>query len=269
MAIVAVIAVVLLRGQGAPAGQTAWARLGTADVHSLSFVGDGADHLLFGHHDGVLESRDGGRSWRSLSTSFDAMAMHPADDGSIVAAGHEVLVATPDGGATWAPIAADLPSLDIHGFTRDPADPARMWASLAIGGLWESRDFGAHWERIQEENVLFPVAIGAAGGPRLLGLGVDGLIVSDDGGRTWTSLATPPLTPFTSLAASRSGALLLAGGLDGLYRSEDGGGSWTKTPFDGQPFAIAIGADARAVAIVTKATDLFRSPDAGTTWPGP
>ena len=27
---------------------------------------------------------------------------------------------------------------------RDPADPARMWAYLATGGLWESRDGGRY-----------------------------------------------------------------------------------------------------------------------------
>ncbi len=43
-------------------GQTAWARFDTADVHSLAFVGGDPNHALFGHHGGLLESRDGGRS---------------------------------------------------------------------------------------------------------------------------------------------------------------------------------------------------------------
>jgi len=75
--------------------QTAWARLGTEDVHSLSFVGDDLDHLLFGHHGGLSESRDGGRTWQPLPTTADAMAMQPATDGSIVIAGHEVLTRQP------------------------------------------------------------------------------------------------------------------------------------------------------------------------------
>jgi photosystem II stability/assembly factor-like uncharacterized protein len=187
---------------------TAWARLGTQDVHSLSFVGDDLDHLLFGHHGGLSETRDGGRTWQSLPTKADAMAMQAAADGSIVIAGHEVFTASQDGGDTWQPIAADLPSLDIHGFTRDPADPARMWAYLATGGLWESTDAGAHWTRVRDDNVLFPLAINDGGATRLLGVDVNGLSGSDDGGRTWTPLGTPPTYPMTALAGTGDGTVL-------------------------------------------------------------
>jgi hypothetical protein len=109
--------------------RTPWATLRTQDVHSLAFVGGDPAHVLLGHHGGLLESRDGGpRTWSALPVRDDAMTMAPADDGSIVIAGHLVFTASRDGGATWASITADLPSLDIHGSTRDPADPARMWA---------------------------------------------------------------------------------------------------------------------------------------------
>jgi hypothetical protein len=72
------------------------------------------------------------------------MAMQPASDGSIVIAGREVFTASADGGQTWQPISADLPSLDIHGFTRDPADPA---SDVGVPGdgwpLGEHRQRGA------------------------------------------------------------------------------------------------------------------------------
>lgn len=42
------------------------------------------------------------------------------------------ILASQDEGDTWTPIEADLPSLDIHGFARDPADPARMWDAVAV-----------------------------------------------------------------------------------------------------------------------------------------
>jgi hypothetical protein len=54
----------LLLRDGAGSGDAvAWARLDTADVHSLAFDPADPDHLYFGHHNGLLESRDGGRSW--------------------------------------------------------------------------------------------------------------------------------------------------------------------------------------------------------------
>lgn len=273
IAVLAVIVVVAI-GTGGPsggatAGQKAWARLGTSDVHSLAFSGNDIGHVLFGHHGGISESRDGGRSWQPLPIRQDAMEMAPATDGSIVIAGHLVFTASRDGGKTWQPIAANLPNLDIHGLARDPGDPARMWAALATGGLWDSSDFGTDWTRVREDNVLMPVAVRAGGTTRLLALDVSGLVASDDGGRTWSPLATPPTYPMTALAATPDGEVIYAGAPDGLYRSNDAGLTWAATAYKGSAFAIATSDDGATVAVVSRETDFFRSPDGGRTWPGP
>jgi photosystem II stability/assembly factor-like uncharacterized protein len=249
--------------------QAAWATLGTKDVHSLSFVDDDPQHLFFGHHGGILESRDAGRTWTALPMRDDAMSMGLAQGGSIVIAGHNVFMASRDGGLTWSAIPADLPSLDIHGFTRDPRDPARMWAYLATGGLWESTDSGVHWTRVREDNVVFPLAILRAGATRLLGVDYTGLVVSDDGGRTWASVGAPPTYPMTALTATPDGATIYGGSPDGLFRSADGGATWSKTAFAGAPMAIATSADGMTVALVAQSTEFFRSADGGGTWRGP
>lgn len=263
------IAIAALLISSGSKNQTAWARLGTDDVHSLAFVADDLDHLLFGHHGGLSETLDGGRTWQQLPTNADAMAMGPAADGSIVIAGHEVFIASRDGGRTWQPIAADLPSLDIHGFTRDPVDPARMWAHLATGGLWESTDAGAHWTQVRSESVLFPIAVRAEGETRLLGVDANGLVASADGGRTWETRGVPPTYPMTALTATTDGSILYAGSPDGLFRSDDAGRTWTQTGFIGAPFAIATSTDGQTVAVVARTTDFFRSADGGASWPGP
>lgn len=265
---VSLAAYLLLRlsASGAP---MAWAQFGSADVHSLAFVGDDPQHLLFGHHGGLEETKDGGRTWSPLPVRDDAMSMSLASDASIVIAGHDVFVASRDGGQTWAPIQGDLPSLDIHGFTRDPADPARMWAYLATGGLWESTDFGAHFARVREDNVLFPTAVKAGATTRLFGVDSNGLSASDDGGRTWTALAAPPTFPMTAFAASADGSVLYAGASDGLFRSADGGRSWTNTAYADSAFAIAVSPDGQTVAVVSRETEFYRSADGGATWPGP
>lgn len=197
------------------------------------------------------------------------MSTSTANDGSIVIAGHEVFSASRDRGATWAPIDTDLPSLDIHGFTRDPADPARMWAYLAIGGLWESADFGAHWTQVREDNVLYPLAVGDGGATRLLGVDTTGLITSDDGGRTWTNLEMPETYPMTALTGTPDGQILLAGSPDALFRSDDGGRSWTRTAYVGSVFAVATDGQGKTIAVVSQETDFYRSADGGATWPGP
>jgi len=264
---VAVLLVTVARPGGPPA--TPWGRLGTEDVHSLAFVGDDPNRLLFGHHGGISASNDGGRSWEALGTRSDAMSLGAAPDGSIVIAGHEVFAASRDGGRTWTDVATNLPSLDIHGFARDPGDSDRMWAYLATGGLWESRDGGSSWERVQQENVLFPVAHRTAAGTRLFGVMANGLAASDDGGRTWRGMTTPEIYQIASLAATADGAVLVAAGLDGLARSDDGGASWSRLPFEDDPAAIAVTAGGQTIALVTRSTEFFRSDDGGRTWPGP
>lgn len=246
----------------------AWAQFGTQDVHSLAFVGDDSSRLLFGHHGGLLATTDGGRTWSPLPVRDDAMSTSAAADGSVVIAGHNVFAASRDRGLTWSPIDADLPSLDIHGFTRDPADPARMWAYLATGGLWESQDFGLRWERVREDNVLFPLAVRAGAGTRLIGVDASGLVASDDGGTSWSPLTTPETFPMTALAATQDGRVLYAGSQRGLFRSRDGGHSWDLTGYLGSAYAVAT-TDGDIVALVTRETDFFRSSDGGSTWPGP
>lgn len=265
---IAAAALLLIVRPGA-SSQVPWARLGTDDIHSLSFVGDDPSILLFGHHGGISESSDGGRSWQPLATRSDAMSLGAAADGSIVIAGHGVLANSADAGRTWADIPAQLPSLDIHGFARDPGEPGRMWAYLATGGLWQSRDGGLAWQRVQQENILFPVAVVGPSGPRLFGVTAGGVARSDDGGNTWQSVASPELYPIASLAGTADGSVLMAGGPGGLARSDDGGATWSKLPFDGQPFAVAVTAGGRTIAVVTRSTEFFRSDDAGMSWPGP
>lgn len=267
--LVAALALTLAACGTGPSEPAAWSRLGTQDVHSLAFVGDDPQHLLFGHHNGIAQTRDGGRTWAPLPVGEDAMGMVAADDGSIVIAGHLVFTASRDGGQTWAPIAADLPDLDIHGFARDPADPARMWAYLASGGLWESTDAGSHWTRVREDNVIFPVAVNDGSTTRLLGIDLNGLIASADGGRTWTTLGVPPGLPVMSLVATPDGRTVYLGSGDGVFRSDDGGGTWAATTFAGQPFALATTPDGKTVALVTRETEFYRSSDSGVTWPGP
>ena len=241
-------------------------RLETADVHSLTFVDGDTRHLLFGHHGGVLETLDGGRIWANLAAREDAMGMSSATGGSIVIAGHDVFSGSSDGGRTWRSLTTDLPSRDIHGFTRDPADPGHMWAALATGGLWESRDGGAHFQQVYGENVLVPVAMQGPSGPRLIAVAAAGLVQSDDAGRTWVSLGDPGLYPLVSLAATVDGGTLIAGGPDGLRRSDDGGRTWTNPGFPRDPFAVAISNDGRTVAVVTRTAEYFRSDDGGATW---
>ena len=269
---VGLIAVAVVSGGPAPTvgGATAWATLGTRDVHSLAFDPQDPQHLYFGHHTGLLESHDGGRTWQPTGLGgADAMNVRAASGTALQIAGHNVYQETSDGGRTWAPVPNDLPGLDLHAFVTDPADPAHAWAYAVGFGLFESRDQGRHWELRQPGDWPVLVVTRASGATELIGLSAAGLGASSDGGVSWQPL-TSPGGQIASLAATPDGTLLLAGTTNGLRRSADGGKTWQPTGFSGTAVTVAVAASApRIVAIVDEKTRFFRSDDGGGTWPGP
>ena len=269
IAAIAVVVVFLqLRGSD-PGSPVAWARLRTTDVHSLTFPTDSTRELLFGHHGGVLRSVDAGQSWSALPAGGDAMGMAAAPDGSIVIAGHNVFRASLDGGASWAPIDANLPSLDIHSFTRSLSDPSTMWAYLAIGGVYQSTDFGATWLEVYPDHIQQLTAIQRDGADVLLGVDLRGVVSSSDGGRSWTPVGTPPTAPVTSLGATLDGRTIVLGGSGGLFRSDDEGLTWEQVLRTKTVLAAAISSDAKTLVAVNVDTYFYRSDDGGDTWPGP
>jgi photosystem II stability/assembly factor-like uncharacterized protein len=267
--VIAFVAVGLGRTpDGAP---TAWATLNTADVHALAFAPDDPAHLYFGHHDGLLESRDGGRTWQAASLSgTDAMNVKTAEGGRIQIAGHEVYVESVDGGTSWQPVPHDLPGLDLHAFAIDPADPDHAW-TFAVGfGLFETTDAGRHWALRDPGNWGHLTAYRDGDRTALVAVGSDGLVQSRDDGSSWQPVAYPGAPLAGGIAAAPDGAVMYAATASGLRRSVDQGQSWSPTGFEGVILAIAVAPDAPMdVAIVDDATHFYRSPDGGASWPAP
>lgn len=266
---VALVAIVVIRQSGGAAAATPWARLGTQDVHALRFVPGTTDRLLFGHHGGLLATSDGGRTWAPGSARADAMSLSTPGGDRLVIAGHLVFQESRDGGATWADIPADLPSMDIHAFAQSSLAPGRMWAYLAGGGVHRSEDGGATWTEVFAGDVVGLVAVSQDGADVLLGIDpFAGLVRSTDGGSGWTAVGKPPTSPPASLAATPDGRSLVLGGPRGLYRSDDGGTTWRQVLTSRTVLAAAISGDGTVLAAVTDDTVYYRSDDAGATWPG-
>lgn len=98
---------------------------------------------------GVVESRDGGRTWVDLGGVQGAMwvSWNPADPKTIVASGQKGAVISTDGGGTWKPL--DLPE------GAQMVDVAASEADLMYAGrhdgervsVFVSRDGGKNWTR--------------------------------------------------------------------------------------------------------------------------
>ena len=248
-----------------------WARLDTADVHALAFAPNDAQRLYFGHHDGLLESSDGGRSWEPATLlGADAMNVRPAGDQRIQIVGHEVYLESTDGGVTWASVPNDLPGRDLHAFAVDPADSDHAWTFVVGFGLFETTDAGRRWELREPGNWGYLTAFRHGSEAGLIALGPQSMVRSLDAGASWEALPYLGAPLAGGFAASGDGSVLYAGTATGLVRSTDQGQTWSETGFGGLPLALAVAPDdPMDVALVDDATHFYRSPDGGRSWPRP
>lgn len=235
------------------------ATLETEDIHVAAVIDDGRDTLVVGHHDGVLASTDGGRTWTTDLLGVDAMALVPKADHALLVGGHGFIGERAIDG-TFEVLSPDLADNDVHGLARSRLDPERFWLVSGEGTLYRSIDGGASWAVIDEGSIV-RVAAGADGADDLWAVDAfRGLVSSTDGGSTWSDGAEVPGAPVNALEISPDGsAMLLATGM-GAFLSEDDGASWE--PILDEPVAAAAFEDNPdgddIVFLVTPAGDVFR-----------
>ncbi|MBI4317844.1 MAG: hypothetical protein HY675_05090 [Chloroflexi bacterium] len=264
-----------------PSGDTPLAVLQASDFHALALSPDDANVVLFGHHNGVMRSDDGGRTWRSLVSrrNFDAMGLNisPASPRQVYLAGHDILYASMDGGVAWQPLANNLPGSDIHGFALSPDEPNRLFAYVVGYGVFTSSDGGKQWQK-QSDQLPKDVMALVAGSTQTLFAGSmsKGVLKSVDAGKTWTQ-SNKGLggSNVAALAVDLTNRQTVFAGTDsGLYRSDDVGASWRKLPFPGKNVVtLAISpSNAKVVLAIefVRAGEgrLYRSEDGGSTWGG-
>lgn len=252
------------------------AKLNAPDVHSLLVDPTDPDHVLFGSHAGIQESRDGGFTWQAGALqNADAMSIAASanDPATVLVAGHDVFLASHDSGATWQPVAHDLPGTDIHAFAQDPDDPRRLYALVVGAGVLTSADGGATWDALPAQ----PPGVGGHGalasdGTALYAATAEGLVRSPDAGTTWERRSAPPSGMVLSLATAADGSnTLYAGTESGSARSTDGGTSWDELgPNDIPVLALAVApSDSSRVLIVDDTGAVYRSDDGGASWMAP
>jgi photosystem II stability/assembly factor-like uncharacterized protein len=179
----------------------------------------------------------------------------------------------------------------VRGIVIAPADPRRMWAVSAGGGVWHSSDGGASWSTVGDflANLACScLAMDPTSGRLYAGTGEgfrnadalagNGIFASDDG-VTWTVLPGSQIRELrfvNRIAATGSGAVLVASPF-GIFRSADAGlATWTKVlsaEFDGVPTArwfTDVKADprgnGRAIAGTSATGEVWSSRDDGLTW---
>lgn len=200
-------------------------------IHSILVDPRDADHVLVAISTaGVLETRDGGKSWRSRNKGLvmdyqpdpnaewghdpHAIELCPGQPDHIWQQNHCGVFYSADGAASWKKVS--FPDQGVHfGFpvAVDAAHGGTAWVvpgkadmeRMAIdGGLFVARtqDGGASWEMLREGlpqkhayDVILRHALGNGGDRLAFGSTTGNLYVSEDRGESWRTVANnlPPI----------------------------------------------------------------------------
>jgi photosystem II stability/assembly factor-like uncharacterized protein len=199
---------------------------------------------------GIMMSGDDGESWMRAgvrqgmhSDCIVRMLRSDARNPRVVFAGTDFgLYRSDDGGTTWRLLDNPMKGSMVWSIAIDPRDPAVIFAGVgtpSTPGIFRSTDGGKSFTRLRVEiadecpNVGVPRPTGIAIDPTddrnvWVGLEVDGVRVSRDGGETWSTIngqipnqdvhsvlviEGPPKTVFTVVN-------------DDIWRSTDDGATW-------------------------------------------
>jgi hypothetical protein len=150
------------------------------DVHTVAQDPRDPGHLLaFQAGQGLMESSDGGSTWRKAAEfgADDVLALAAGPGGTLAAGGTQgVLYLSDDAGSSWR--TPPPPGGMITALAFDPLQPGRLWIT-AGGRLLSSVDGGTSWQRAKvNANAADQPLIGLAVGPEeRFGVSAGGLLV--------------------------------------------------------------------------------------------
>ena len=273
---IAVIAMVTLNMPSAR-GPAPLATLTTQDFHSLAWSPTEADTVFFGHHDGMLVSRDGGATWQPASLNgVDAMSLAtaPTAPQRMYAAGHGAFYRSDDSGASWSPVPGPLQTADIHGFAVSPEDADRLYAFVADQGLLTSSDGGSTWQPLMNAPTRI-TALAAGAGQTLYAGGIQGIIyTSADGGASWQQENIGMSGDVSSLvyepeSNSVIATAVMAGSNQGMLHRRAASGGWSMTSLEGMGIPLALSIDPQntdTLLLVNNQGEVYRSTNGGASW---
>jgi photosystem II stability/assembly factor-like uncharacterized protein len=242
-------------------GGSSWKRVTPGDwvINSVVLL---PGRILIGTEKlGVLVSEDGGAHYRAVNDGFFhrqivALALDQQQQGRVLAVlanAPETLLATEDGGITWAPLGQGL---KMQGVRKLYAAPGGWWAALERGGLMRYDGGKSAWTNAGRLDPTTASLIASAASTNTarkvashpvgnnfteqvndmafcdsawFAATEHGLLRSADRGEKWEVLPLGPLPtlPVRSVRVSPDGANLWIISLRGLVFSHDAGKTWS------------------------------------------
>lgn len=267
VALVAVVSIIVvyLRASEAQASQAPLSTLPVAHAHAV-LLEEGGGYWV-GHHNGVMRSSDG-RGWQATAITGHVTAMVTAPDGSRrLMLGENLILESLDGGASWRPADHNLPGVGIRGAGIGSSGLYAYVDGVGVARSQDGHRWDVLAGSVSQGVDGLAVLPGPAGD--VLFLASAGTVVrSADGGRTWAPGAGAANLAISgtvrTIAAEPTTGLLYAGSTAGLFTSANGGGDWARLPFRGA--VSAVGARGSRVAVIDDQGRFYLSSDRGATW---
>jgi hypothetical protein len=201
------------------------ALVGDATTDLMGFTVAGPQHYYASGHPGpgddlpnpvgLIETTDGGLTWRALSRAGES-DFHTLVAGGGRVYGFDGVVRSSSDGVGWEDGAVDVAPVSL---AVDPDDPDVVVATTQQGPV-RSDDAGSTFALVDGAPLLVFLAWATAG--ELWGVDPEGGVhLSADGGTTWASTGAVGAPP-EAFTATADGAVLVATG-EHVLRSEDGG----------------------------------------------
>jgi photosystem II stability/assembly factor-like uncharacterized protein len=198
----------------------------TDQVSNLRFA-DGSDGYAFGQQ--LWSTHNDGASWTRLrlGTAIDDLAIADGYAYAIVFSnGRGMLMRSSVAQDAWSELKGVRPGSLSGLWIQGPTVFIQSGSHLLV-----SSDQGNHFRRVG--GVRHAGACSYDGGPQALwalcstGMAPDEVLLSTDGGNTFTAAAQVPDGPIDAFGAA-SGSAAVASGQGPLFRTTDGGATWTR-----------------------------------------
>jgi photosystem II stability/assembly factor-like uncharacterized protein len=227
-------------------GGRSWKILTGSDVTELRDVAidrNAPGTMYFAHTAGIRVTRDSGANWSDADSGIrrkytEAVRVDRTRASHLVAGAEEGLYFSPDGGRSWQ--RAGGSGFQVMHIEQSPHDPCFWLAVTQQGGIFASRDCGHSFENLGNTGVdrnLYDIAFDPTRAGRIAVAGWGpGVMVSDDGGKTWAArnagLARPEVWS-VAFDPDHSGRLYCGVHEEALYVSDDAGVNWRKDGLEG------------------------------------
>lgn len=201
-----------------------------------------ADPTVFaGTAEGLLRSRDGGRTFERTALSGSVVHRLEWPGPALVVACDRGLLVTKDEGTSFEGPGRGLPPGPVYAmalssyFSVDPV----LFAAPATGGVFRSSDGGATWTGAGLGGEVVGDLVWL--GPFLYAAGEKGFYRSQDAGDSWSRLAESPGRPIRLLfpLAPAAGLEAFLATDRGLFRTADAGEHWAPAGFAGR-FVLTV-----------------------------